>query len=181
MKIKEILTVEASKIRQNTIYMYKEGVFWKAYENSAYLFYRFVKPCMVKTTHFKNVNRHVISIGLPDAGLNNLIKTHDMEHRVLHRNTCVLESQRFIFDPEVYEEFRQKHVFNAKTGLQPKAEPVPYVLPEPIATVVAEPQYKTIVIHSPVIQQLKDFDLALHTPMECMIFLNKLKNMLREE
>lgn len=39
------------------IYLYREGVFYKAYERSAYLFVKHIKPFMVKKRLVKSVKR----------------------------------------------------------------------------------------------------------------------------
>jgi len=50
------------------IYLYKQGVFWTAYEQSALILSRH-KPLRISIKFVKTVNRKVISVGFPDATL----------------------------------------------------------------------------------------------------------------
>jgi len=50
------------------IYLYKQGVFWTAYEQSALILSRH-KPLKISIKFVKPVNRKVISVGFPGATL----------------------------------------------------------------------------------------------------------------
>ncbi len=50
------------------IYLYKQGVFWTAYEQSA-LILRHHKPLKISVKSVKAVNQPVVSVGFPDATL----------------------------------------------------------------------------------------------------------------
>lgn len=67
--LKEILHKESENT--HTLHFYREGVFFKAYEHSAYLFVKYVKPFMVKKRFVKSVNQEVVSIGFPTNSLHN--------------------------------------------------------------------------------------------------------------
>lgn len=54
----EVLSKEQDNT--HTIYFYREGVFYKAYEQSAYLFVHHVKPFQVKKRFVKSVKREVV-------------------------------------------------------------------------------------------------------------------------
>jgi hypothetical protein len=60
MEISGIIFIEEGNI--NCIHLYKEGSFWKAYEQSAYLFVKHIKNYQTKLRHYKSINREVISI-----------------------------------------------------------------------------------------------------------------------
>lgn len=66
-RIDEILCSESSNT--HFIRLYREGIFYKAYERSAYAFVTGVQPFMVKKRFVKSVDRTVVSIGFPSAGL----------------------------------------------------------------------------------------------------------------
>ena len=53
------LSVELNN--SGTLYFYREGVFYKAYEQSAYLFVKYVKPFQVKKRFVKSVKQEVAS------------------------------------------------------------------------------------------------------------------------
>lgn len=63
------LTHILSTERNNTshIYLYREGIFYKAYERSAYAFVTTVQQFMVKKKFFKCTNCEVVSIGFPSG------------------------------------------------------------------------------------------------------------------
>ncbi len=70
MTKKEILDSEASNWGRITIY--KEGTFWVAYERSAFLFHKFVRPYQVKKTFSKTAETEIVSLGFPEAVLGQL-------------------------------------------------------------------------------------------------------------
>lgn len=65
--LSSILSKESNNTRM--IYFYREGVFYKAYEKSAYLFVKHVKPFRLKRRFVKSVKREVISVGFPTNSL----------------------------------------------------------------------------------------------------------------
>ncbi len=72
MKLIDILTLESAN--EGAIHLYKEGVFWKAYQQSAYLFHTQVYAYQVKLKHVKCVAKTVASIGFPDSSLQHLFE-----------------------------------------------------------------------------------------------------------
>ena len=58
MSISEILKKEATNI--GDIILFKDGIFWRAYERSAYLFTTHVKPYQLTKRYFKNVGCEVV-------------------------------------------------------------------------------------------------------------------------
>lgn len=66
-----IITQIISKESENTrnIYFYQEGIFYKAYERSAFAFVTYYKAFKVKRKFYKCLNKEVVSIGFPSAGI----------------------------------------------------------------------------------------------------------------
>jgi hypothetical protein len=65
------LTTIREKLDRETgrkIFLYKQGVFWTAYEQSAIMLSRH-KPLKISVRFVKTVNQQVISVGFPDATL----------------------------------------------------------------------------------------------------------------
>jgi len=59
----------ATKIKHpstNHLLLFKEGVFWVAYEQSAYFIAQLKKYKPTKK-YFKNINKTVVTIGFPNA------------------------------------------------------------------------------------------------------------------
>jgi hypothetical protein len=65
------LTTLREKLERETgkkIYLYKQGLFWTAYEQSA-LILSHHKPLKISVRFVKTVNQKVINVGFPDATL----------------------------------------------------------------------------------------------------------------
>jgi hypothetical protein len=71
MKISEIILLEQENV---CITLHKEGVFWKAYELSAYRFVQSVKAYNVKCKYYKNIKQDVVYIGFPSSSFDSVSK-----------------------------------------------------------------------------------------------------------
>lgn len=67
MTKQEIL--EREDAQSTTIHLYKEGIFWKAYEYSAYRFVFGILKCKPKKQRFKETSTEMIHIGFPLTSL----------------------------------------------------------------------------------------------------------------
>jgi hypothetical protein len=77
--IKEIIAIEEEN--NSNIYLYSEGIFWKAYQRSAYMFLQHCRVnYMVKHRFVKSVLREVYSIGFPHSALPKLFKEDEIEY-----------------------------------------------------------------------------------------------------
>jgi hypothetical protein len=65
MKIKEIVKLEEDN--HDKCYLIKEGLFWRAYEKSAFWFVDKLRSYMITKKHFKGLNADVAYIGFPDT------------------------------------------------------------------------------------------------------------------
>lgn len=65
MTISEILKIEDANT--GSINLFKEGIFWRVYQKSAYLFTKYIKELKVLKKFYKNVNREVVYAGFPDT------------------------------------------------------------------------------------------------------------------
>lgn len=72
MKITGVLQREHNNT--NAIILQKEGIFWRAYEMSAYIFASEIKAYEVKVKYYKNVNREVMYLGFPATYLDTILK-----------------------------------------------------------------------------------------------------------
>lgn len=71
MRITKVLQKEKEN---KGIILHKEGIFWRAYEVSAYVFASEIKSYNVKVKYYKNVNREVVYLGFPATYLDTIIK-----------------------------------------------------------------------------------------------------------
>jgi hypothetical protein len=67
MKIKEILEIESNN--GGVINLFLEGIFWKVYEQSAYLFSANVEAFAINKKMIKNVQKEIVSLGFPETSL----------------------------------------------------------------------------------------------------------------
>ncbi|MEA3452096.1 MAG: hypothetical protein U9Q83_09375 [Bacteroidota bacterium] len=72
MKIQDILELE--KNNTNNIILHKEGIFWRAYEKSAYLFTLYIKEYQITKKFYKNVNTEVVYLGFPKIALEQILE-----------------------------------------------------------------------------------------------------------
>jgi hypothetical protein len=67
MKIEDIIKLEDAN--GDAIILMKEGMFWRAYERSAFRFVRLIHEYQVLVKHFKNIDRKVAYLGFPSERL----------------------------------------------------------------------------------------------------------------
>ena len=65
MTIKEILEIENANA--DMINLFKEGIFWRVYQKSAYYFVRHIKELKVLKKFYEIVNCEVVYAGFPDT------------------------------------------------------------------------------------------------------------------
>lgn len=70
MTIKEILEIENGN--KACINLYKEGIFLRVYQKSAYFFTKQIKDLKVMKKFYKNVNCEVVYAGFPDTILSQI-------------------------------------------------------------------------------------------------------------
>ena len=78
MSIQEITDIEEKN--EDCIFLYKEGIFWKAYQRSAFLTVtRFRPDFMVKVKYMKCVGMKVFSVGFPTTSLSSVFGESPIE------------------------------------------------------------------------------------------------------
>lgn len=71
METKEIYETELNN--QDSIYLYKEGMFWRAYQHSAYFTVRDLKSCTPLRKTVKKIKAELVYIGFPDTVLTDFL------------------------------------------------------------------------------------------------------------
>jgi hypothetical protein len=160
MSIHEIVTIED----QNTgeIHLHKEGIFWKAYQQSAYLFTREVKAFKVSKKLVKAVGREVVSLGFPQQTL----------------ATYLEETQ--------WNEIDEKHRLITGYSLQAEdyrgwLESLPLTVKKPAGSVPVNEQAKHQQLtdsECTALSSLREFRVERSTPMDCMLFVVSLQKQL---
>ena len=90
------------------IFLFKEGVFYKAYNEGAFLLKDRDYKVVVK--HIKSIENEVLSIGFPISVLEKLKENRQIEE---YDNYCSLESN-IVFSLLLYEEWYQNQITNIK-------------------------------------------------------------------
>lgn len=71
MKIQEIINLEEDN--HNRCNLIKDGIFWRAFEQSAFWFVNNLKPYSITKKHFKGLHADVAYLGFPDSVLHEII------------------------------------------------------------------------------------------------------------
>lgn len=69
-----------------SVFLHREGLFWKAYEYSAYLFVRDIRAYNPQKKEVKSLKTHVVSLGFPDQVLGEILKGRDHD---AHGDKCM--------------------------------------------------------------------------------------------
>ncbi|MEA3316717.1 MAG: hypothetical protein U9R54_02045 [Bacteroidota bacterium] len=145
MVISEILQLEQKN--DGTIILHKEGLFWKAYEKSAYLFVNFVKSYSVKKKYYKNINYELVYIGFPANSLDNIMQ-------LLHANNVDTSEKQILISNFEFEEDKYAEW---KKGID---------------KIYTEHSLQKTDIAG----KIRDFQIVNKTPIECQSFLLELQN-----
>lgn len=132
--------------------LYYEGMFWKAYERSAYLIFSQIRAFKPTRKFIKKIGgQQIISIGFPDSSLESLMKG--------------------------YTKLSETHISRTYGGFIPLNEQ-DFLLWKSGSGPVLEPTEQEENRIPNVIKRLKEFDLLNHSPYECMMLVEELKRML---
>ena len=133
---------------------YKEGVFWIAYEHSAY--YVWLQKAYKPTRKYvKCVGSDVVSIGFPDNALN-IFEEKGASRLPDNANVCVLTPDSPV-DEQSFAEWRKAI---------PLQEASARTKPEEASAPATD-----------IVELLKQFPLDRKTPIECMQFLSEIKSL----
>ena len=97
MTVKEIIQIENGN--RNTIILLREGIFWRAYEKSAYAFSMQVHPYKPTRKWVIAVKQDVVSLGFPVSAAENVLNGC----KVLMRQEARLVLAASPIDPDGFE------------------------------------------------------------------------------
>ena len=153
----------SEKIQQNTpneIKIYLEGVFWIAYEQSAYYFWK-LKGYKPTKKFVKIEGAEVVSVGFP----NNVLENPELAHKI---EDIEEQKKNKIILFQIEEPISETDFLKWK-------EELPLSLPSLPPLVKTNGNGGNDIS---IIEELKNFDMLTKTPMECMIFLSEIKKKL---
>ena len=156
-KIEDILQQEREREQQKNdhILLYKEGIFWRAYEKSAYqLHLKFgLKPLK---KHIKAVNQDIVYVGFPATSWQKFFT----QEQPTTEKQCAIPVCSTINELD-FAQWKVQLPFTEK------------ITKEPILVEANNPQQE-------VIDKLMNFPLERSTPMEAMLLVAELKRILQE-
>lgn len=142
----------------NEIRFYKEGVFWVAYEYSAYYVW-LQKSYKPTRKHMKCLGSDVVCLGFPENALKSFEEKGFMRLPD-NRGICVLQLDSPI-DEQAFAQWRYEVPFQDDPAGKCK-EKEAAISPAPVIPDILE--------------MLKQFPLERRTPVECMQFLSEVKS-----
>ena len=151
MTFSEILALERDN--HNQIILFREGIFWKAYEKSAFLICEHIRPFKTSKKCVKSLGSTcMIYIGFPEATEEQLFRNLE---RAEDEGTRRVYNCTFPFDEESFLQWKDDTPVKERKVNTPSCENA-----------------------SDIEERLRSFDLALATPMDCMMLVAELKKML---
>ena len=145
------------------INLYKEGVFWKAYEQSAYAIQQ-IRSYQAVKQYIKLVRGEVVHIGFPDSVLKDILPAFALVGRT--EKEIRLKTSRPI-DLQAFE------VWKEALPLKEANPPQSLLHNGGVTSLSGREGSKESELN--VLSKLRAFDLSNATPMQCMMFLSELK------
>jgi len=147
--------LKSEQTNVDSIHLYLEGMFWKAYQQSAYLFSKLYRPdFQVKCRYVKTAHAAVCSVGFPE---NSLLRIFcDVDIIKVSDNELCLTTERI--EEKEYAEWQKAH--EAATQAP--------------SSVSECPDGKAMAI-----QRLSLFNLSSSSPIDCMMLVAELQHLLK--
>ena len=148
MKIKDILKIEQEN--NSSIFLHKEGLFWRAYERSAYLFTLYIKVYQITKKFYKNVNSEIIYLGFPNNSLEQILQT--VNEKNVQKNEKQIIINNYQFDISQFISWKNK-ISIIKNSKNPETFEK-FQQPE-----------------NNIFKKIRNYPIASKTPIECQQFL----------
>ena len=143
----------------NEIRLYLEGIFWKAYEYSAYRFTFGICAFSPKKKYIKTVGQEMISIGFPMDSLKKHSALFDLVSQ--SEKECVIVPKN-LMPTKPFEEWKA-------------SIPLWDGNPAPASVETAVQQQQPQTEAEKIVDEIRRYNLANVTPVECMMWLSQLK------
>ncbi len=151
-RIQSIVSLENPD--NTAIRLYEEGLFYKAYEYSAYLFVKHIKSYQVRKKFYKNIAQEVVAIGFPKNSFETVVPKkiaieEEGKVKILQLNATVATDE--------YKQWKENiPLGNSKTAVKE----------------VFTDNEKCV------LDLIRNFRIENKTPMECMLFVSEIKTKL---
>ncbi len=146
--------------------MHREGLFWRVYERSAFMFTLHLKQYSATKKYFKTVGREIAFIGFPHQALNQIIVK--AEGKAVEQSESRICISGFAFDKEAFVTWKNGIDLTEKsTGKKVDRAS------EDINAIE-----KANGAQSTVIERIRRFPVISKTPLECQEFIIEIQNQL---
>lgn len=183
MTLQEIIAAE--NCNTDRIYLYPEGVFWKAYERSAFAFVRRISRYKITKRFVKYLDTEIVSLGFPDTSRARVLGDRPVQAGPY--GMLVLDGGTI--DPSVYARWKEAIPLIAPRMLETRAPAASPMIPPPTVG-SSEPPISLRAVSPPVgaesrasvveavLRDLRNFSVENATPLECLLFVSSLKKQL---
>jgi hypothetical protein len=148
--------------------LYKEGLFYKCYNEDALVFTEKVKNYRVSAKYIKSVGADVLSLGFPNSVVKAATITFDAIAAAIGATSYYENVTAVVF--ELKNKDLQNYTYFKESILASVHEPL---------SIINDTAGTTITQASLITQRIQEYDLANRTPMECMVFVQELKKLLK--
>jgi hypothetical protein len=169
MTIRRIIEVECENT--DRIYLYREGLFMKAYNRSAFLFLRYGKNYEAFRKFFKSAGGEVAMLGFPSKILPDLFSDGECSLGTVGDDFAVVVCPEAINLREYEMWFSTLKLKTAK----PRSKTPSTAPAESEPATDATPRH----LFAQIVEQIEAFSIENSTPVECMMFVSRLKNQLK--
>ena len=141
----------------NEIMLFKEALFCKAYEECAWLFCMFIKAYKPVKQYIKKVNKEIVSIGFPVSVLENIINIAKEKGYEIEQNENIIRISINETYEGSFEEWKNNIAMQSPTQNDKNY----------VSNIDKRKEE--------IIEKLKGYSLANHTPIETMYFVMELQ------
>jgi len=157
MTVKEIIAIELANT--HSIYLLKEGMFYRAYNRSAMRMVSYLKPFKVNHKYVKTVQQEIFYVGFPCTSLASI------KNQLIDKGWSIVEA------PKDGAGFDQVIVLSEVSNREEDYQ------------MWVENQLQHSLTTCPTVQslekQIDEFSIENATPMDALLFVNKLKQQIR--
>lgn len=151
--------------KPDQINLYREGMFWKLYNRSAFHFFRLIKPYLVKKKYIKELKTEIVCMGFPHSILTDIL------NRLQTLSVSIEQEEKEITvrlkeSPDGYENWFGQFQIAEKEE-------------EMITTSINPISEKSCSVMESIIQALRDFPIMQKTPLEVQLFVLQLQEQLK--
>lgn len=155
-----LLKEKLAREKADRIYLYREGMFWKLYNVSAFNFSQRVKQYLLKKKYVKEVKETIVTMGFPDVVLkDNLERLKDF--------TASVQVSEKVVEVVLKEELPGYEEWFKEVRETEEEKPKPVTV-RPLENADSEKER--------ILKDLRDFPILQKTPLEVQMFFVELQN-----